>query len=73
MGKRSLGALLKAAREKRGIGYYDLARGMGVTPQNINNVENGKSYPSLPLFCELSRALRLDPREMVDAVLKREA
>lgn len=72
MGKRTLGTIIRAARERRGIGYYDLAREMGVTPQNINNIENGKSFPGTQLFCELSKALRLDPRDMVDAALRRE-
>lgn len=72
MGKRALGALIRAKREEQGVGYYALAEELGVTGQLINSIERGKSYPSLELYCRILERLWIDPRDAHRAVLARE-
>lgn len=68
MGSRKLGAVIRAARERKAMTITDVARVCGCSPQNLNIMEHGKSYPSVQMFCKLSKLLDIEPSAMVDAV-----
>ena len=64
-------ARVLARRKERGIGQTDLARKIGVSVQTINNVENGHSFPSFPLYVEICRKLEMGQIPFISPERKR--
>lgn len=48
---------LKAKRVERGILQKDFAKELGVTPQYIYNIENGKAEPRRDLMIKIAKIL----------------
>ena len=56
---------LKLARVARGLKQKDLAQQVGITPQYLMNLENGKAKnPSIKVMKNLSDALGCDVQEL---------
>lgn len=56
---------LKLVRIARGIKQKDLAQQVGITPQYLMNLENGKAKnPSIRVMKKLSDALECDVQEL---------
>ncbi len=56
---------LKLVRVARGIKQKDLAQQVGITPQYLMNLENGKAKnPSIKVMKNLSEALKCDVQEL---------
>lgn len=47
---------LRVLRAERDWTQTELARRLGVSTNTVNSIENGKSYPSLPLVFRMIRA-----------------
>ena len=60
----SLGAVLRAARQARGLSLQDLAARSGVSVGMISQVERGRANPSMRLLTALRRALNISIQEM---------
>ncbi len=60
LGKLNLSARLKALRQDRGISQKALARGVGVTPSTISQIEGNLIYPSLPALVKMAEILAVD-------------
>ena len=60
LGKLNLSARLKALRQDRGISQKSLARGIGVTPSTISQIEGNLIYPSLPALVKMAEILAVD-------------
>ncbi len=60
LGKLNLSARLKALRQDRGISQKALARGIGVTPSTISQIEGNLIYPSLPALVKMAEILAVD-------------
>jgi transcriptional regulator with XRE-family HTH domain len=60
LGKLNLSARLKALRQSRGISQKALARGIGVTPSTISQIEGNLIYPSLPALAKMAEILAVD-------------
>lgn len=63
---RAFGALLRRAREARGLSQEEVARQVGVRSETIAKYENGRSpNPTLMRLVALSQALGVAPHELV--------
>ena len=51
---------VKEFRKELGISQLDLAKGIGVSRQTINMIENDKYNPTLELCLNLARSLQTD-------------
>lgn len=56
--RESLGLALRRRRQEVGISQTDLAARIGASTKTINGIEFGHSWPSLPLYFALCRALK---------------
>jgi transcriptional regulator with XRE-family HTH domain len=59
-GRIDIGRRLKEARTKRGISQTELAKGVGVTPSTISQIESNLIYPSLPALFKMAEVLAVD-------------
>ncbi|MBO0900172.1 helix-turn-helix transcriptional regulator [Cellulomonas sp. zg-ZUI222] len=74
--RRTIGALLRAAREDRGLRLVDVAARARLSPQYLSEVERGLKEPSSEVLAALTDALGLtlvDLAEGIAAVLGRTA
>lgn len=53
-------------REERGISARDMSLSLGWSEGNINNIESGKSYPSMQSFYYITEFLKVTPKEFFD-------
>ena len=53
-------------REKRGVSARDMSLSIGQNPGYINNIETGKSKPSLDGFFYICEYLGVSPRDFFD-------
>ena len=60
----SLGVVLRAARQARGLSLQDLAAQSGVSVGMISQVERGRANPSMRLLTALRRALNISIQQM---------
>jgi transcriptional regulator with XRE-family HTH domain len=65
MTKRTLGSVVKAARNGARMSQRELAAAIGVKASHIAYIENGRSRPSIPLIIPLSKTLGLDGEEVL--------
>ena len=61
---------LAALRERRGVSARDMSLSIGQNPGYINNIETGKSKPSLDGFFYICEYLDLSPRDFFDTGVK---
>lgn len=55
---------LKAERVNKGIKQKDLAKQLGVTPQYLNSIENGRTEPRRDLMQKISNLLEISIQEL---------
>ncbi len=60
LGKLDLSARLKTLRKAKGLSQKALARGIGVTPSTISQIEGNLIYPSLPALVKMAEILAVD-------------
>lgn len=63
MEPKEIGAVIRAAREAKGLSQADLARAIGIKQQSLDSVENGKTAKSKYLP-EIAAELSLKPDEV---------
>ena len=52
-----IGQRIRALRLERGMSQADLARAVGTTPQNLNNIEHERQVPQPALISRAAQAL----------------
>ena len=57
--RRTIGGLLRAAREQRGLRLVDVAARARLSPQYLSEVERGRKEPSSEVLAALTTALDL--------------
>src|ERR1700731_4643843 len=65
MNKKTLGPVVREARETHRLTQRNLAELAGVKASHIAYIENGLRRPSLSLLRRLADALSLNPRDML--------
>jgi len=65
MTKRTLGSVVKAARNEARMSQRELAAAIGVKASHIAYIEAGRRRPSIPLIIPLSKTLGLDAKELL--------
>lgn len=60
-----LGKNLKRIRTEKGITQGDIVRNLGVSRSFINNIENGKTNPTLATITKLARAVGVSVDELL--------
>jgi transcriptional regulator with XRE-family HTH domain len=65
-----LRALLKAARKKAGLTQDELAQRMGAYKTFVSKYERGERQLDVIEFIAVAEALKLDPRALIDQVMR---
>lgn len=65
MDKKQLGRRINSARKDRGMTNDKLAEACHINPTYLRQIESGMKAPSLPLFIEICRALKVSPNYML--------
>ncbi len=66
MEEKDFALRLAQLREKKGVSARDMSLSMGQNPGYINNIESGKSLPSLPGIFYICDYLSVTPSEFFD-------
>lgn len=66
MDEKDFSLRLAQLREKKGVSARDMSLSMGQNPGYINNIELGKSMPSLSGFLYICDYLGVTPRDFFD-------
>ncbi|MBP3706600.1 MAG: helix-turn-helix transcriptional regulator [Clostridia bacterium] len=66
MEEKDFALRLAQLREKKGVSARDMSLSMGQNPGYINNIESGKSLPSLPGIFYICDYLGVSPSEFFD-------
>ena len=65
MTKRTLGSIVKAARDDARMTQRDLAAAVGIKASHVAYIENGRRRPSISLINRLGEALGLNAKELL--------
>jgi transcriptional regulator with XRE-family HTH domain len=65
MPKRTLGSVVKEARDEARMTQRDLAAAIGVKASHVAYIENARRRPSIALINRLSETLGLDAKELL--------
>ena len=65
MTKRTLGSVVKEARDKARMTQRDLAAAVAIKASHVAYIESGQRKPSISLINRLSETLGLDARELL--------
>src|ERR1039457_3341285 len=65
MAKRTLGSIVKEARDGARMTQRDLATAVGIKASHVAYIENGYRKPSISLINRLSETLGLDAKELL--------
>lgn len=63
--RESIGANVRALRERRQLTQQGLAEALGLEPQYVQQIEYGLVTVSLPVFLALGDALHVDPMSLL--------
>ena len=66
MGEIDFASRLTQLREAKGVSARDMSLTMGQNPGYINNIESGKSLPSLPGIYYICDYFKITPAEFFD-------
>ena len=66
MREKEFAIRLAELRENKGVSARDMSLSMGQNPGYINNIESGKSLPSLPGFFYICEYFGISPMEFFD-------
>lgn len=58
-----MGNNIKNFRKREGLTQKQLSQIVGVSPNYISKIENGKVFFSIPLLCRLCIFFKVQPRE----------
>lgn len=61
---------LAALRLGKGVSARDMSLSIGQSGSYINNIENGRSYPSMQVFFYICEYLGISPKEFFDEGLE---
>ena len=64
--EKAIALRLAQLREKKGVSARDMSLTIGQNPGYINNIESGKSLPSLTGFLYICEYLNMSPRDFFD-------
>lgn len=70
MDKKQFGRRVNSARKDRGMTSDKLAEACNVNPTYLRQIESGMKTPSLPLFIEMCRALKVSPNYMLPELVE---
>ena len=70
MDKKQFGRRVNSARKDRGMTSDKLAEACNVNPTYLRQIESGMKTPSLPLFIEICRALKVSPNYMLPELVE---
>ena len=70
MDEKEFSLRLVQLREQKGVSARDMSLSMGQNPGYINNIESGKSMPSLSGFFYICDYLKITPSEFFDIEIK---
>ena len=70
MTERDFSLRLVKLREEKGVSARDMSLSMGQNPGYINNIESGKSMPSLSGFFYICEYLGISPKDFFDTDAK---
>lgn len=65
MDKKQLGRRINSARKDQGMTSDKLAEACHINPTYLRQIGSGMKTPSLPLFIEICRALKVSPNYML--------
>ena len=65
MSKKTIGSVVKEARDRARLSQRELAEAVGIKASHIAYIESGQRRPSIALINRLSEALGLDARELL--------
>ena len=66
MTEKDFSLRLSKLREEKGVSARDMSLSMGQNPGYINNIESGKSMPSLSGIFYICEYLRISPKDVFD-------
>lgn len=66
MTEKDFSLRLAKLREEKGVSARDMSLSMGQNPGYINNIENGKSMPSLSGIFYICEYLGITPKDLFD-------
>ena len=66
MTEKEFSLRLAQLREQKGVSARDMSLSMGQNPGYINNIENGKSMPSLSGIFYICEFLNIEPKDFFD-------
>lgn len=66
MDEKDFSARISMLRTKMGVSARDMSLSMGQNPGYINNIESGKSLPSLSGIFYICEYLKITPKELFD-------
>ena len=66
LNEKTIALRLAQLREKKGVSARDMSLSIGQNPGYINNIESGKSLPSLPSFLYICEYLNMSPKDFFD-------
>ena len=66
MTEKDFSLRLAKLREEKGVSARDMSLSMGQNPGYINNIESGKSMPSLSGIVYICEYLRITPKDFFD-------
>ena len=70
MDKKQFGRRVNSARKDRGMTSDKLAEACNVNPTYLRQIESGMKTPSLPLFIEICRVLKVSPNYMLPELVE---
>lgn len=65
MTEKDFSLRLAQLREQKGVSARDMSLSMGQNPGYINNIENGKSMPSLSGIFYICEFLNIEPKDFL--------
>ncbi len=66
MDKRIFAARIAELRMQKGVSARDMSLSLGQSSGYINNIENGKNYPSMAMFFYICEYLEVTPQQFFD-------
>jgi|GEM_PF-732157 len=69
-GMLTFGAMLKSWREADGLSQTSFAKKMGLSPQNLNDLEKGRRIPTATRAAQIARKLGLPEIGLVQLALR---
>ncbi len=69
-GKLTFGSMLKAWRESDELGQAEFAKKLGISPQNLNDIEKGRRIPSPTRAARIAKKLDLPTIGLIQLALR---